>query len=87
MKCTLPLNWRKAEERLSSPARATTCVAVLVAEELIFIIGSSNIYLTVGKFQKIILILISRRIPILQIMEVMKVNPQKVGIRVPRATL
>jgi len=87
LKCTLRLNWRKVVERLSSTARVTTCVAVLVAEEHIFIIGSSSIYLTVGKYQKIFLILISRRIPILQIMEVMKVNPQKVGIRVPRATL
>lgn len=86
-KCTLLQNWSKSEERLSSPARVTTCVAVLVAEEVIFIIGSSNIYLTVGKYQKIIHTLISRRIPILQTMEAMKVHPQKVGIRIPKATL
>lgn len=75
----------KAEERLSSAARATTCVAVLVAEEVIFIVGSSNICLTVGKYQKIIHTLISRRIPTLQTMEAMKVHQQKVRIRVPKA--
>ena len=80
LKCTLRLNWRRAEERLSSPARVTTCVVVLGAEEVIFIIGSSNIYLTVGKYQNIILTLISRRIPIPLIMEAKRLHPQKVGI-------
>jgi hypothetical protein len=80
LKSTLRLKWRRDEERLSSPARVTTCVAVLAAEEVIFIIGSSNIYLTVGKYRNIILILISRKIPIPQIMEAKRLHPQKVGI-------
>jgi hypothetical protein len=80
LKCTLRLNWRRVEERISSPAKVTTCVDVMAAEEVIFIIGSSNIYLTVGKYQNIILTLISRRIPIPQIMEAMRLNPQKAGI-------
>jgi hypothetical protein len=50
------------------------------AEEVIFIIGSSNIYLTVVKYQNIILTLISRRIPIPQIMGAMRLHPQKAGI-------
>ena len=85
---TIPLNWRRRPELiLSSPARVTTCVAVLGAEEVTFIIGSSNICLTVAKYQNIILTLISKRIPIPQIMSVMRLHPQKVGIRVPRAAL
>ena len=65
---------------LSSPARVTTCVAVLGAEEVTFIIGSSNICLTVAKYQNIILTLISKRIPIPQIMIAMRLHPQKVRI-------
>lgn len=80
LKSTLRLKWRRGEERLLSPAKVTTCVAVLAAEEVIFIIGSSNIYLTVEKYQNIILTLISRRIPIPQIMEAMRLHQQKVGI-------
>jgi hypothetical protein len=71
---------RRVEERISSPAKVTTCVDVMAAEEVIFIIGSSNIYLTVGKYQNIILTLISRRIPIPQIMEVMRLHQQYAGI-------